>query len=191
MQKSKYVVAFLLVTVALTDSALADDLYLGATIGSSSLDLPSTSPVDDRATGWKVFGGYEFGNSIAVEAGYADLGNFDGSETFGGVIDELDVDISGIDLFVVGSMPLGQVDAFAKIGVIDWEVELSGSTTDPSIPGPPVTFREKIDGTDLAAALGLDYDVGNNFSLRGEVEWFDIDDIDGVFVFSVGAVVTF
>lgn len=181
----------LLLVPAAANSALADDFYVGAAIGLSSIDVGAASPLDERATGWQVFGGYEFGEILALEAGYADFGSFDGSETVGGVTEQAEFDISGIDLFVVGRLPLGSVDAFAKLGVVEWEVDLSASIIDPSLPGPPITFDGEIGGTDLAAGLGLRYDIGESFRLRGEVEWFDIGNIDGVFVFSLGAVVAF
>jgi OOP family OmpA-OmpF porin len=50
--------------------------YVGAALGQDQLDLDCTGATacDDKDSSWKVFAGYHFNRSFAVEVGYGDLG---------------------------------------------------------------------------------------------------------------------
>ena len=49
--------------------------YAGASVGQSKSDCPSGgSSCDDKDTAYRIFGGYKFHPNIAVEGGYAPLG---------------------------------------------------------------------------------------------------------------------
>ena len=80
------------------------------------------------------------------------------------------------DIFAVGTIPATEnFDIFGKAGVIFWDADISG-----------VGVSDSDDGTDLALGFGGKYKVNDRFGIRGEWEWFDIDDSDTVWMLSIG-----
>ncbi len=83
---------------------------------------------DDDETGWKAYLGYQFLPWLGVEAGYVDFGEFTG-DNFGrghrtcGRFDA-DLDLSAWEGFLVGTLPIGPVDLFAKVGAADIQAEV-------------------------------------------------------------------
>src|SRR6202050_5701527 len=83
-----------MLAVTAGSSALADDdsgWYIGANAGQSRAKIDDVRIIDglaaqgiattalkddDRTLGYKVFGGYEFNQYLALESGYFDLGKF-------------------------------------------------------------------------------------------------------------------
>jgi hypothetical protein len=114
---------------------------------------------------------------LAVEGNYVDLGSAD-DDVLG---EKVESDIDGIALSAVGFLPVGPVDVFARVGVIDWDAEIAV---------PDLDFRAKDDGTDLAYGVGTQFRVWG-LSLRAEYERFDIGEADKVDMLSVGLTYTF
>lgn len=156
-------------------SALAgaeSGFYLGASIGSASLDASDNGfDIDDDDNGYKIYGGFNFGVvpliDLAVEGGYVDFGSF-GS----GPGDNVDVDAwTG---FGLAGFKLGPIGLFGKMGMISWDTDYGiGSDS----------------GTDPAYGLGARFQLGS-FALRAEYELFDLDDVE-IDYLSVGAAYTF
>jgi hypothetical protein len=158
--------------------------YLGAGIGQASVgdieaeELGEVS-FDGDDTGWKVFGGYNFGVipllDLAIEGGYVDFGNPD--DTVGGT--PLEVDANALALFGLAGANLGPVGVFAKLGMVSWDADLEspvGSASD--------------DGTDPAYGIGGRLKFGS-FEVRAEYEMFDVDAADDVYLLSASGVWTF
>lgn len=161
--------------------ALAEGLSVGVSIGSSTVEADSsvtTIDFDANDLGWKVHGRYMFNDHWGLELGYADFGNPDDSLL--GVT--VEAELTGIDAFVVGSLPVSEsFNFFGKAGIIAWDAELSvlgiGSAD--------------ADGSDLALGLGGEFHATDRFSILGEVEWFDVEDADSVWMLSIGIAVGF
>src|SRR5665647_3765154 len=98
--------------------AMADDSgwYAGANVGRSSAKIDdarissgftsATITDDDRSSGYKIFGGYQFNQYFAVEGGYFDLGNFGFHATTvpTGTLSG-NIKLKGLNLDLVGTLP--------------------------------------------------------------------------------------
>lgn len=168
----------------LTGPAFAADngIYLGASVGQSGVSFDDTIEGQDvdfdvDSTGFKAILGWRFVDWLAVEANYVDLGS--GDDRVAGT--KIETDVSGISLSAVGFLPVGPVDLFARVGVIDWEADVTARD---------FGFDASDDGTDLAYGVGAQFRVWS-LSLRGEYERFDISDADTVDMISLGVTWTF
>jgi len=128
--------------------------YAGASVGQSKSDSNVGGSCDDKDTAYRIFGGYKFHPNIAVEGGYAPLGETSASVLGGNVTAEANAwDIEG-----VGSWGLGNnFSVFGKLGFYNAEVKLGGVAS-----GKKTT-------TDLLYGLGGQYDFNRNLGLR--LEW--------------------
>ena len=135
----------------------ASDLgfYAGASVGQSKADCDASGgSCDDKDTAYRVFGGYKFHPNIAVEGGYAPLGET--SATIGS--SKLTAEANAWDIVGVGIWPLGNnFSVLGKLGFYNAEVKLGG----------PVSGKKTT--TDLTYGLGGQYDFNRNLGLR--LEW--------------------
>ena len=164
MQKKVLVTAMLAGFAALPTLAMAQakggnsDLgfYAGASVGQSKSDCPGgLGSCDDKDTAYRIFGGYKFHPNIAVEGGYAPLGESSGSL---GALGNVTAEANAWDLEGVGSWGLGNnFSVFGKLGFYNAEVKLGGVAS-----GKKTT-------TDLLYGLGGQYDFNRNLGLR--LEW--------------------
>jgi len=131
--------------------------YAGASVGQSKADCNTSGTgfsCDDKDTSYRVFGGYKFHPNIAVEGGYAPLG--DVTAAGGGI--NLKLETNAWDLVGVGIWPLGNnFSIFGKLGFYNAELKLSGVAS-----GKKTT-------TDLTYGVGGQYDFNRNLGLR--LEW--------------------
>ncbi|HEY4368193.1 MAG TPA: outer membrane beta-barrel protein [Steroidobacteraceae bacterium] len=169
---------FLLLTgllgFAATAGAADNGFYLGASIGQSNVKIDEgLAPVDGDDTGYKLIAGIRPLDWLAVEATYVDFGKVKD----GAAVSEND----GLAAYVVGFLPVGPVDVFAKGGLVksDASVKLSGIGK---------TFNS--DGTDFAYGIGAQFRL-LSLSLRAEYEVFDVKDVKDLNMLSVGVTYTF
>src|SRR4026207_2221545 len=110
MYKRLGLTAFAALALTAAVAAQADvrpGFYAGASIGTTKLSDDSFESagidVDDSDTGFKIFGGYWFNNTSAVELSYFDLGEVSGGfdDPFVGSVD-FDVGVSGLNASAVG-----------------------------------------------------------------------------------------
>jgi len=162
-------------------------LYAGGSVGSVTIqaDIPDEDNIDEvfefdeNDFAWKAFAGYNFDLTVvdlAIEGGYVDLGAPSG-DILG---TNVELDANGWDIFGLAGLQLGPIGAFAKAGVISWDVEATVEGLDAGDD----------DGTDPAYGVGVRFNVGS-FEIRGEYEMFDLDNVDDVFMLSAGLVWTF
>jgi hypothetical protein len=181
----KHILSGFIAALALTSMpAVAADngIYLGGSIGQGGVSYDEQIDgfdldYDASATAYKLIAGWRFLDWLAIEGNYVDLGSADDrvqGET-------IETDVSGISLSAVGFLPIGPVDLFARVGVIDWEVDLTA-------PGLGVDGSD--DGTDLTYGVGAQFRVWS-LGVRAEYEIFDVDGADTVDMISVGVTWTF
>ncbi len=162
--KAAVVFSVALLAVAPPADAAEERWYVGA--GALASDL-GFDPLDDSATGWKVFGGYRFTRHVAAEIGYLDTG--EAEESFEGA--DLTLGAAGTTTSVIASLPIGERFALhARAGFIDWEAELSAADSEG-------TFSSTASGQDLYWGAGATMNVGR-FGLRLEYEVPEIEDVD-------------
>ncbi|MDX1403732.1 MAG: outer membrane beta-barrel protein [Woeseiaceae bacterium] len=153
---------------------LAEGLSLGASYGFANIDDSEAGfSLDASDTGYKLFGRYMFRNGFGIEGGYIDFGNPD--DDFLGQTAQIDAE--AWNLYGVGTLGLSEnFDLFAKAGFISWEA-------DSFLNGIPVGTD---DGEDLALGIGAKFGSESGLGFRAEFEWFDVDDVDAVWMASVG-----
>src|SRR5262245_15079125 len=115
----KTLIAFVLLLSVATVSFADNEqgLYLGAGVGVFNVKVDNVSDIttiaqefDSDDTSFKVFGGWRFGKYIAAELAYVDFGGPD--DTVGGA--NVKAEINGVAPYVIGTLPLGFLEVFAK-----------------------------------------------------------------------------
>jgi OOP family OmpA-OmpF porin len=189
---TKRALVALLLLVA--SAAYADDppigFYLGAGVGTSTLELEDSNSVADFEgddTGFKLAAGYRILKWVAVEAAYEDYGQAE-DEVLGL---QLQGEFNSFSVSALGLLPLGNFDLFARGGIARWEGSLNA---------PPFGVEVSEDNTDPLFGFGAQYRTGQ-LAIRLEYEalllGFDDDqddEADGddwVDLLSVGVTWTF
>ena len=183
--------------------------YFGANGGRSETDVDEdriaadllkrgffTRFMDDneRDTGFKVFGGYQFSKYFALEGGYFDLGDFGYTSfvtptgTLHGVLGARGVNLDG-----VLSMPFtDKFSAFVRGGIAYSEVE--GAFEGTGFVNVIEPNSEKR-AADFKFGAGLEYMFTHRFGMRLEAERFHVDDSVGnkgdIDLFSAGVLFRF
>jgi len=156
--------------------ASAAEFYVGASWLSTSAEFDTAvDNFDTDDSGWKVFGGANFGKFLGVEASYRDLGTF--SETIG--TNSLDADLTVYDAELRGILPIGKaLELFAKVGYgnVAVDFDLSDGTTASS---------GSDDDWEVLYGVGVGIKLGEGFGVRAEWEEWDVD--TSLNAFSVGA----
>lgn len=133
---------------------------------------------DKRGEAYKIFGGYQLGRNLGVEAGYFNLGTAGLSAStvpLGSF--EGRFKAQGINLDLVGTLPLSESwSALARAGV-----QYARTTPDFNASGAaaPAPGQRTTSGTNPKVGIGLQYAVGTTFLVRGEVERYRISDSVG------------
>jgi OOP family OmpA-OmpF porin len=164
--------------------AFAGEFYVGGSLGQTSADVPDVSgvpgvSVDDSATGYKVFGGYNMARYFALEGAYVD-----------GASVEMNMDpfttsfeTSGFAFRAMGVLPVREkFSLFADYGMYMWD-------GDATVSDGTETASGSTDGTDPMYGLGFGWQVMPKGNLRVELERYttSADDVDmDVDMYSVG-----
>jgi len=168
--------AALLLTGSFALAQGQERFYVGASVGASDIDskmttgLITSGPVDGSDSGMKLFGGYRFGRSLALELAYVDLGKLSYSGDFlGSPVTGGKVKVSGLNTSLVAMhQATPKFGIFAKAGLYAWDAKASDVTG-----GAP--FSAKDDGADLSFGVGADYYFTKNVGARLEWEHFELD----------------
>jgi OOP family OmpA-OmpF porin len=157
-----------------------DGLYLGGGVGDFSSevrDINSANDVDDvgidftdSSNAMKVFAGWNFNRYFAVQGDYVDFGESSGavaasagSPAFNGTND-----VQGLAPSIVGTIPIGPIELFGRVGVMFYEIDMNlsgGRLIDDS-------------GSDMVWSAGLGVDIKDRVNLRLEYEEIDIPQLD-------------
>jgi outer membrane immunogenic protein len=177
----KILAALLFTGVHIGQLHAADGLYLGAGVGVASFkdDLGTGVTFDEEDAAYKAFIGWRFDFvpviDLAIEAGYTDFGK--PSHAVGA--QQFAVNLRGPSIAGLVILPLGPVDLYAKLGVLDWKLERTvGGTTQTS------------SGNDSFYGAGIGFYIWK-LAFRAEYERFEIKDVDRVEMVSVHALFQF
>lgn len=163
-----------LLTAATAASAADNGLYLGGSVGRADVDVnEGLAQLDGDDTGFKFIVGFRPLDWLAVEANYVDFGKVESGA--------LNAESDGVSAFVVGFLPVGPVDLFAKGGLINWDSEVK-------VRGGGRLFSD--DGNDFAYGVGVQFRL-LSLSVRAEYEKFDVDHVDDLNMLSLGLTYTF
>jgi OOP family OmpA-OmpF porin len=125
--------AAMLVLLALSSAAFADEekgFYLGAGVGQANVQADDIDDVgaivaelDANATSFKLFGGWRFSKNFAAELAYLDFGSPE--EVLGGT--QVETELSGVAPYAVGTIALGPVELFAKVGYLFYDLDVKAA----------------------------------------------------------------
>ena len=131
-----------------------------------------TSAVDKTDSTWRARVGYQFNENWGVEGAYEDLG-----QTYSGSINtstptsySANQSTTAWTLAAVGKAPISQnrrLKVLGKLGVSRWESKNDWRSTEATLP-VNTNFKEK--GTDPVVGIGLEYDVSNQWTVRGGLD---------------------
>lgn len=169
--------------------AADNGIYLGGGVTRTSIDTGNdfieSAPdfsLDDDDNGFKVIAGMRPLDWLAFEANYVDFGNIEVSST-GASVPGGSFELTGIDAFAVGFLPVTFLDIFGKVGAIRWD-----SDSAANVGG--IDFEDSDSGTDLAYGAGVQARLGS-LAARLEYERFEVDNTDEVAMITLGLTYTF
>lgn len=146
-----------------------DGWYGGFNFGQSKYKGVEEDSANTRTEGWKVYGGYQFNEYLALEGGYVNLNDM--SAVTGTVRTHMDTD--AWVLGAVGSFPL------TKRLAVTGKVGAAYMLTDVDVKnGAALTQRGGDDGYEPNYGVGVKYALLDNLSVRAEWERFDRSDYD-------------
>ncbi len=152
-------------------------LYVGGSIGQTSVESDDIGGFNlkDDDNGYKLFFGYNFGVlpllDLAVEADYREYGKFGGNG--------VNTEVTSSELFGLVGLNFGLIGVFGKIGYSDTDLD-----------GAAGQFNGNIDESATAWGVGAKLKF-TSFALRAEYEALELDNIDDLYMISVGASYTF
>ncbi|MEO6423281.1 MAG: outer membrane beta-barrel protein [Candidatus Nitrotoga sp.] len=144
--------------------------YAGGSIGQSKYkDIPQgLRNVDDKDTGYKLYGGYQINPNWGVEATYYDLGKFTGTDSvFNGssiVPANASAEVTAWGLSGVFTAPISYgFSVFGKLGLARSELKTNSS-------GLNFRAHQKESGTGATFGIGAKYDFTPSLAVRAEWE---------------------
>lgn len=190
--------------LAANDATADSGLYAGASIGRSTIQASDNVDIFGSArkfklngddTGFKLFGGYMFLPVLGIEVGYVDFGQPDDNTGFSvpttpqlDVNGDLKVDANGYTASLLGKLPIGPVNVFAKAGILSWKAhaKVNVTATDGTTTASN-SFSDNADGNDFTYGVGAGVSFGS-LEVRAEYEKYDIGDVDDLYMLSLGLV---
>ena len=155
-------------------------LYLGAGIGQATIkDNTAAGEFDADNAAYKAFVGYRVGllpiMDVAAEGGYVNFGK--PSQTLGG--QNADFKLHGPYAAGLAIFPIGPIDLYGKLGIINGKAESHLGATSSSRSG-----------TDGFYGAGVGFRIWK-IGMRAEFERYQIRDVDRVQLISVSALFQF
>lgn len=161
-----------------TTAVAADDgkgFYLGGGVGEFQLDIDDFDDVEATVdnyrsddTAWKAFVGYRQNKYLGFELAYVNFGSPEDEilpDTF------VEVETDGFAPYIVGTLPIGAFELFAKAGYLVYD-------TDARVTTPLGSTVVKDSGDDFTWSAGAGVTLFDTFNLRLEYEMFDIEEVD-------------
>lgn len=149
--------------------------YAGGGVGQFDVEIDNFDDVVDTAddydsddTAWKAFAGWRANKWLALELAYVNLGSPSDEvlpDTF------VTVETDGFAPNVVGTIPLGFFELFAKAGYYWYDVEAR-------VNSPLGDARTSDSDSTFTWSAGLGLNFLERFNVRLEYEQFDFDQTD-------------
>jgi hypothetical protein len=150
----------------------AAGLYLGAGQGDFSTGIDEIGDGDDAnldfgsaANADKLFAGWRFNRLVAVQIDYLEFERFtDAADAPHGFSTQAE----GLGPSVVGTLPLGPLELFARAGMFWYDVEIDRNDT----------LLAAFSGRDPIFGAGIGFTFVERLNLRAEYEVVEIDGLD-------------
>ncbi len=170
----KHTVAMAILLALGATPALAETdsgFYAGAGVGRFNVKVDNVGDLTDTIgsfdaddTTFKAFAGWRFNPYLGVELDYLDLGNPE--DTIGA--GRYSADVNGFAPYVIGTLPLGPVELFAKAGYMFYDVQVDVDDLTVSDDS----------GEDFVYGGGIGLTFFDRLHTRLEYEVIDIDKFD-------------
>jgi hypothetical protein len=167
--------------------ALAQEAYVGGSLGQFVFEEEGTGSlvIDDTAPLYKVYGGYRFNDTWAVEGYLGRADDLTQSTT------EILPGIGALNATVRAQYNLVEVRGLAHLkaffaGIGYWESDLNGQIDINTVATGP--FSVDVSGSDSGASLilGGEWDLGEDWGIRVEIEGYDMDGTESVYHYGFG-----
>ncbi len=184
-RKETFVTFTALITCATLFSSMAhagpndseSNWYVGINIGQMSIDDDAEGlEIDDSATAYRVYGGFDFNRFFGVEIQYIDFGEVSGNAVINNTTISATADANGFGVAGVAHIPLGeQFNLTGRLGYLAWDADtqavgLSGGNSD----------------RDIFIGVGGEWVASDQWVLGLDLERYKLDDVH-VNVWSLGA----
>ncbi len=163
--------------------------YVGIAWGQFNLNLKNLNDVgaavdtvtDSSDNAWKAYAGYRFNPYWSVEGAYIDFGSPNDSFQGTGSNGNYRVKMSGFAPNLIGTLPLGPVELFGKVGYYYYQVDtrVNFSTGGPNI-------QSKHTRSDYLYGVGVGMTFFEHFNVRAEYERIDIQNANNSDAFWLG-----
>lgn len=175
-----------------TGSALAQEndegIYVGAGVGQFNVkidDVDQTDEaiarLDDDDNSWKAFVGWRMNRYFGLELAYIDFGGPSDRIEASGSSGDYQLELSGFAPYLIGTIPLGPIELFGKVGYYFYDVNLTADIDDPLRPDIDSSTSEE----DLLYGLGAGLTLFERLHARLEYEKIDssfVDDADALWL---------
>lgn len=171
-----------------------DDLegpYFGVSMGYvdyQEVDNDFGTFIDDTTTAYRLIGGYQLNESLAIEAGWGRTSDIKESfQLFPPGSGSLDIkaEYEVLTVRALGLVPLDQIDLYGGIGYYDATI-----TADAIVTGIGSLGEVEDDNSGVTLIGGVHFFL-DKFTIRGEYEWFDTDSNVETWDISVGILFRF
>ena len=154
-----------------------EGLYLGLGYGNFNVKVDdiddadeAISSIDDDDNVWKVFAGWRINPYFAFELNYVDFGDTTGTGSSG----DYSIELAGFQPAIYGTIPLGPVELFGKVGYYFIDTDLRVDLDD--LGGD--VFQSDAGEEAWSYGFGIGGTVFDRLNLKLEYEKIDIDLID-------------
>lgn len=175
----------LLLLTLFSVGALAQEQGAYVGFGLGQLDYEETDfglTFDDTTLAYKVYGGYRFTETWAVEASYGQTDDLEWSD-FGSIPGVISATLSG-DYEFIEIRALAHINAFI-VGIGYWDSDLNATLSGTlSFPGP-FSYSASDSDSGVSAILGGEWDL-DQWSIRGEIEVFDTESNVDTYTVGIG-----
>jgi opacity protein-like surface antigen len=177
-------VSILLATAAVAQEADHPKFRIGAAAAFSDYRGDASFPVKDSGVGLMLYAQAQVNSWFGVEGGYYNSGGFstDLSPNTPSNLCQLEdfcdteLSFSGFSLSAVGYLPIGgddnDIDLYGKLGAYDFDVNITQTISNSSVPG------SLGHSTGVTVGAGAIINIGDNWGVRTEFDYFDIDNAD-------------
>ena len=182
MKNSLIVSGLLLSLAAGTATAEVDNprgFYAGAGVGQFNVDIDNVDEFGDTVgdldaddAAFRIFAGYRLTPFISFEAAYVDFGSPSDEFNASGTDGDYRLELAGFAPAVVGTIPVGPVELFAKAGWYFYDADVR-----ISLDGGDV-IRSDSSGDDFMYGAGVGITFFDRVNTRLEYEVIDIENTD-------------
>ena len=180
-------------SLAFVQAAAAQDRsgpYVGFSAGS--FDFADDEEIIDGSTStYRLIGGYRFNDNFGLEGGWGETGDIEESATeffppVGNISVNYGVDFEVLTVRALGFLPLDRVSLVGGVGYYDADFTITATAS-----ALGVTASDSVSDSERGATLvgGLELNL-ERIDIRGELEWFDIDEAEA-WDFSIGVLFRF